>query len=154
MSYIVYADVDNEISNLVDLVPGDKIALDWVNNKIASAELEINARLASKYVTPISPVLDIVKSISLNLTCYYILRQNFTQEDGNLSNWVEQYRKTANDMIKQIEDGTITLDTPQSSVGNAADAVQSSTIGVARVFTSGQFDTSGNRLSDGSLDGL
>jgi phage gp36-like protein len=154
MSYVVYADVDNEITSLGGLVPDGKVALTWVNAKIAIAEMEINARLSSKYITPITPASDIVKSISLNLTCYYLLRQNYTQEDGNSSDWVEQYRKTANDMLKNIEDGTITLDAPVAQIANAVDAVQSSTNDIARVFTTGQYNTDGTQLNTGTLDNL
>jgi len=150
--YIEYADVDNEITNLGTLVPGGKVALDWVNNKIASAELEINAKLSSRYTTPVTPVPDILKSCSLNLTCYYVLRQNYTQEDGNVSDWVNEYRKTADELINLLLDGTI--DIAATSTTTNTDEFQSSTIIVARTFTNSTYDAEGNQLTTGTLDDL
>lgn len=147
MAYITFADVSNEISDLGGLIPEGKEATAWVNNKIASADLEIDARLSAKYVTPVTSAaaLRIVKIISLNLTCYYILRQNYTQEDGNTSDWVNEYKRTANDLLSKITSGEIDLD------GSTESIAMSNTSSVARKLTSDTYDTSGNLISEGTM---
>lgn len=147
MAYITYDDVDNELSTLGELVPEGKEALSWVNNKIASAELEINARLSAVCVTPVTSTtaLNIVKIISLNLTCYYILRQNYTQEESNSSGWVSDYKTTAEDLLRKIEDGVINLE------GITTDYAMSSTLDVARKLTSDTYDPEGNSLTTGTM---
>jgi hypothetical protein len=152
MAYIVYADVDNEISNLGMLVPDGKEALAWVNAKIANTELEINGKLSSRYSTPVTSTsaLSIVKPISLKLTVYNILVQNYTQEDGNVSSWVENYRRDAYSMLDMILDGRIDLDANSSSI--TTDVVTSSTEGVARTFTNGTYSTDGELISSGTMD--
>jgi len=152
MAYVVYDDIDNEITALTDFVPAGKDATAWVNSKIASAELEINAKLSSRYATPVSPTPDVLKTCSLNLTCYYILRQNYTQEDGNTSDWVNEYRKTCDELLKSIMTGEIDLSAPSTS--DNTDSIPSSTLDVARVLTNGTYDTSGNVLSSGTMDGF
>jgi phage gp36-like protein len=149
MAYTVYADIDNEISDLGQYIPAGKTALDWINNKIASAELEINAKLSSRYTTPVSPVPDILKACSLNLTCYYVLRQNYTQEDGNTSDWVNEYRKTSDELLKLIMDGTVDLAAMTTAIN--IDYAQSSTSNTARRLTSDTYSTDGEVLTDGTL---
>lgn len=151
MAYTDYADIDNEITNLGEYIPTGKEALSFVNNKIASAELEINAKLSSRYVTPITPVHDLLKSASLNLTCYYILRQSYTGEDGNTSDWVK-YRKTADELIQLVLDGVVDLG--GTSTTTSDDSILSSTSDTARVFTDGTNDASGNVLTTGTMDGF
>lgn len=149
MAYITFADVSNELSDLGGLIPEGKEAIAWVNNKIASADLEIDARLSAKYVTPITSVagLRIVKIISLNLTCYYILRQNYTQEDGNLSDWVNEYKRTATDLLTKVTNGEIDL----GGTGITDSGALSSTSNVARKLTSDTYDSSGNIISAGTM---
>jgi phage gp36-like protein len=152
MAYTDYADIDDEITNLGEYIPAGKEALSWVNNKIASAELEINAKLSSRYVTPITPVHDLLKSASLNLTCYYILRQSYTGEDGNTSDWVNEYRKTADELIQLVLDGDVDLGAPTETTSD--DQILSATTGLAKTFTDTTYDTSGNVVTTGSLDGF
>lgn len=149
MAYITFADVSNELTDMGGLIPEGKEAIAWVNNKIASADLEIDARLSAKYVTPVTSAtaLRIVKVISLNLTCYYILRQNYTQEDGNLSDWVNEYKRVANDLLSQIISGDIDL----TGNTNAASMAMSTTSGIARKLTSDTYDTDGNLISEGTM---
>lgn len=154
MAYILYADVDGEITEIGQYVPPGKTVVDFVNNKIASAELEINGKLSSRYLTPVTSAQDIlkVKAISLNMTCYYILRQSFTGEVGNTSEWAEEYRKAANDALDMILEGKISLSGTTTTTSD--DQILSSTTGVARKFTDGTFDESGNTLTDGTMDGF
>ena len=154
MAYATYPDISNEISNLGELVPDGKVAKTWVESKISTAELEINGKLQSRYATPLTSAsaIEILKPVSIFRTCYSILAQNYTQENGNASDWVQDYKKRADEILNMILDGTIDLDATSSTI--STDSIQSSTIDVARTFSNGTYDSSGNSLSVGTLDGF
>lgn len=148
MAYSTFADINNELNDINGLVPDGKEVRAWVENKIASADMEIDVRLSGKYVTPVTntDALRLLRVISLNLTCYYVLRQNYTQEDGNASDWVAEYKRTASDILQSIIDGTVSL-----LPDDIGDVAVSSTRDVGRRLTSDKYDTDGGLIETGTI---
>lgn len=147
-SYLTYADVDAKLSNLADLIPDTQTALDWVDGWIAEAESEIDTRIQHRYAVPFTGDTRLLKSICLDLTTYFLLRENYHQEDGQVNDWVADYRKRADSLLRDIADGTISL-----QAAAAESTAVSSTTGVAREFTRTKRDSSGNIIGEsGSME--
>lgn len=109
MPYTTYADLDNEIVDLLELVPEGKDADTYVAAKIAIAESEIDGRLGSLYAVPFDPVPSLIKVIALELTCYRILRPNHVKEDPAVSDWVDEYLKRADMLLTKLETGEVSI---------------------------------------------
>jgi phage gp36-like protein len=152
VAYITYSDMDNSVDSLDSLVPADKVAATWVGVKIAEAEREINGRLAARYTIPFATAPDLIVAIDMDLATYLCLRGNYTQEDGNVSGWVQEYYNRANGLLTKLENGTILLLDPGAVTDTSS--IQSSTTGIAREFTVGTKDSEGNTLTVGTLDGF
>ena len=143
MAYITYADVNASLANLEDLVPDTKDAEEWTAVWITRAEGEIDDRLRHRYTVPFTTVPQIIKNIALDLTTYFLLRENYHQEDGQLNDWVKDYERRASDLLELISDGTIALESTDTT-GVAI----SSTTGVERTFTKTKYDSDGNVIGN------
>jgi phage gp36-like protein len=73
------------------------------------AEAHINGVLAKAYTLPFTGDIPILTAISTNMTTYYVLRRLYTQQEPNESDWVENYKTLAMDMLAPIADGTTVL---------------------------------------------
>jgi len=85
---------------------------------IDRVEVIINTRLQSKYTVPLLPVPDILKRISVYKTAYEILVENYGDVDGKYS----YFRREADALLQQIEDGSISFTPPAESI-NGVDCV-------------------------------
>lgn len=153
MGYCDYDDIDNTIQGLVALTPTDKVAASWVADNIAFADKEIDGRLGGMYAVPFSPTPDLIAEISRLLTCSNCLRGNFVGAIPNDSRLVDYYRQTAEKLIKEILDGTVTL-IGATSISNEADSVIVTSEQYGREFTQTKYDTGGNVVSIGSMEGV
>ena len=143
MSYLTSADVTASLANLDDLIPTTKDAEDWTDVWVERASGEIDDRLRHRYTVPFTTVPQIIKNICLDLTTYFLLRENYHQEDGQLNEWVKDYERRASDLLELIADGTIALETTDTS----GVAISTNT-GVERVITQTKRDSSGAIIGD------
>jgi len=153
VGYCTYDDIDNTIHELTDLVPTGKTEATWVAENIAFADKEIDGRLGGKYVVPFDPVPDLIAEISRLLTCSNCLRGNFVGAIPNDSRLIDYYRQTAEKLMKEILDGTVLL-TDATAVTDGSSSIVVSSDDKGRDFTQTKYDTSGNVLSVGSLEGI
>lgn len=151
--YATYSNIDDEINGLADLVPDGKNATIWVEGYISQAEKEVNARLSVKYGAPFTGTIpDIINYLTIELACYRLLRQCYVKDDPSNNDWVDEYRKNAERIFNSLIDGEADLNTGDIATSN--DLALSSTSDEARVFTTTKYDSEGNVLSTGSLDGI
>jgi phage gp36-like protein len=151
--YCTYEDIDNTIHELSDLTPVGKTLATWVADNIAFADKEIDGRLGGKYVVPFSPVPDLIAELSRLLTCSNCLRGNFVGTIPNDSRLIDYYRQTAEKLMKEILDGTVLL-TDATAVTDGSSSIVVSSDDKGRDFTQTKYDTNGNVLSVGSLEGI
>lgn len=152
--YIDYTDVDSEMVDLDNCIPqkivdaGTEVA--WVKTQIRNAQRFINAQISSYATLPYESqdaVPDIIKDLALLVTCYRILRPIYVKEDPSVSDWVDNYKRDADAILKGLRDGSILLDSTD------APAIQSSTSDVEREFSQTTRDSEGNILETGSMEG-
>ncbi len=147
--YVSYADMDAKIGDLSALVPDGKTESDWVELFIADAQAQVNAALAERYDVPFTTVPDIIKVITFDLAYYRLLRENYTQQGGDMSEWVDEIRRRAEELLQKIADGEIVLDADEATADGMS---MSSTTGLQRDFRRTTYDTNGVVVDTGNMD--
>lgn len=152
MSYITYTDVDKEVADLTQYIPEkwsdtQQNIEDYVNTKIANAQSVVDAACRSRYSVPFSSPKDIIKSITLMLTAYYIMRPVNLQEEPPAA--VLQYQADANSLLAQIESGAWPLDDENS---DEMGSVRTSMTGVVSEFQVRRKNAAGETIRHGTFD--
>ena len=81
-----------------------------VDEAVADADAEIDARLGNRYAVPFDPVPRIIQRISCDLAIYYLAqRRGFVTADGGQSNlYLLNYRR-ALDLLEMLADGAASI---------------------------------------------
>ena len=121
------------VARIYDEVPmvgsvDDLTSAQIVSGFISPAEGEINARLSRRYTVPITGSTPILEGIADDLATYRILsRRVFTQDQLKDSVWPLRF-KEAQDLLKEIADGTIELvDSGGAVIAQRTDIAQAAT---------------------------
>lgn len=96
-----------------------------ISHFIDQAESIVNGTIGGVYSVPVSGSPPMLQTISTDLAIYRLLRRQFTQDQRNTSDWVEQF-KAAKEDLKDIAEGKLTL------VDSAGDII---TVGGAGVWS-------------------
>lgn len=118
MPYIRLADLysqfgEEEIDLIADVDRTGTPDPATVGRAIANADAEINAALAVRYKTPVSPVPRLVKRISGDLTRWFLYGVKPTEE-------VASRAKLARDLLRALAAGEILLEGAASASGSFA----------------------------------
>ena len=146
--YATYAQVDARVANLSALIPTGKVALTWVEGFIEAASAQIDAKLLGVYALPLASESILIRNICIDLTRYMLMRENYGQDDAEVTDYVEGFRRNAEALLQQIHDGELQIDATVEVAGLA----QNSEAGVAREFTLTKKDSEGNVISTGSME--
>ena len=147
MPYADQADLLEEISadelvNLTDDAGTGNIDADVVSRAIANADAEIYTYCATQYVVPFSPVLDIVRKLSVDITIYNL----YGRRRGATDDRKQRYDNAVN-LLRRIADGSVSLGAgaPDPDDDGGPEASQSAD---DRIFTLGR----DSKSTLGSLD--
>ena len=147
-AYIEYTDVLLRTSDLSELIPEGKDEEDWVAEFIADASAQIDAALLVIYTTTQLAASDLIKRICFELTHYLILRENFRQQEAEVSGWVTEIRDEAKELLQKLIDGELSLDAATLEA-----AISSTSEDREREFTQTFRDSDGNVVGDsGSME--
>jgi len=155
--YCTYTDINNELNDLSDHIPANQSAdpTGWVEAQIYKCMLEIDGRLGGLYTVPFtSPIPSLVRTICIYLSTSRILSPGYVGEIPADSRYVDTYYKRADDLLKRIESGDITLTgTSVVSGGINSLGIASTSTDIAQTFTQTTYDVDGNILESGSMEG-
>jgi len=146
-AYLAYADLVLRCTNLDDLIPDGKDAEVWTGEFIDDACAEIDAALLPLYTRAQLLASALVKRIAFGLTHYLILRENFRQEQAEVSDWVVEIRDEARELLQKLIDGALTLDTDAVAL-----TVSSTSEDRDREFTQTFYDEDGVAIDTGSME--
>lgn len=77
---------------------------------IAKADALIDSYLSNIYTTPFVTTPALIKSLSIDITCYYLLRTSYTNDRVEEKNsWVIEWYTKAIDMLKKLASKEISL---------------------------------------------
>jgi phage gp36-like protein len=105
---MAYCTIDDVRLNL-DQFEENVISDADVTSFIAKAEAYINSILANVYTLPFVVTIPLLKDVSTDLACYYVLRRNYTRDNMSTSDWVMQFWEDFNKKMEDIKDGKISL---------------------------------------------
>lgn len=145
--YITYQDLDARMDGLADLIPDGKDAEAYVSEFIADAQAEVDAALSARYSVPFASAPALVKRITSELAKYLLLRENYHQEGPEISDWVEEYRVRARELLDRVVSGDLPVDTTET--GQLA---ISNTTDVAREISRTTRDSEGTVIEYGTLE--
>lgn len=103
----------------------------------------INTHLSKRYTVPFgtgTSTPPVIKTISTDLSAYYIMRTLFTKDSQNDSDWVDELKDTAMNMLTKIENGeTDLMGTDESEITQVSggDDISSNTSAFEPVFDMG-----------------
>lgn len=153
MAYTTQAKIEGSIANPAQYCPEDKSYVDWIADQIESAQDEIDGRLEGLYSVPFSdPVPGLVKTIARYFACSLVMNPGFVGEVPADSKVVDTFYSRGDALLRRIEKGEIKLDASGSEIESGAP--QSSTIDTARAISRTTYDSEGNVLDEGTLEGL
>ena len=92
-----------------------------VSDLIEHASTTIDAYISGVYTVPFNPVPKIINLIATDIACYLCFMRRFTEMDVPKF-WVQEY-KDAIQMVKDIADLKITLDTEPAVMSKEAEIV-------------------------------
>ena len=90
----------------------DAIGTTAVYRHITRADNIINTRLSKRYTIPFSTgtaTPPVIKTISTDLSAYFVMRSLFTKDSQNKTDWVDDLKFMALDTLKKIESGETKL---------------------------------------------
>ena len=79
---------------------------------IERADNIINTTLSKRYTVPFdtgTATPPVIKTIAIDLSAYFIMRSLFTKDNQNDSDWVDELKATAMDMLGKLESGETNL---------------------------------------------
>jgi hypothetical protein len=140
--YCSYADLQAQIESLADLIPAAYIAdpESWVLRIVQQAQWAyIDPVLQTLGVTtPIDPVPDTIRGVTILLAAYEILRPRYARQEPNMPDFIDGYRKDAKEILERLRKGELTLN---DTGVNAAASILSTTSGREQgPFTLPQFE--------------
>ena len=105
MAFIGYCEVA-DVKNMIPRPTGSLTDLK-IESRIEAAENLINGYIASKYTVPFVPpeIPPLIKTICIDLSCYYVLVTNFTNVAANDNEWVDRFY--TRHLNQEKETGTI-----------------------------------------------
>jgi len=83
-----------------------------VNRHIVRADNIINTKLNKRYTVPFgtgTSTPPIIKTISTDIAAFFVMRSLFTKDNVNINDWVDDLKKTAEDMLDAIAAGDTKL---------------------------------------------
>ena len=105
MAYCTIADVRLNLDGFDTATISDANITSFINK----ADSYINSILAISYTLPFTATIPLLTSVSTDLTCYYVLRRNYTRDSIETSDWVEQFKKDADDILDKLKENKIDL---------------------------------------------
>lgn len=150
--YCTYADIDNELDDLTNHIPQNKIAdgTAWVEAQIYKCMMEIDGRIGGMYTVPFTtPIPSIIRTICIYMSVSRILGPGYVGEVPAGSYYVDANYKRGNDLLKRIESGEIVLTGASVPVDTG---VLSNTSDQGFEFTQNVRDSDGNVTEFGSMN--
>ena len=101
MSYCVEKDVRAVLTDL------DRQALGGIMVEvfITKAENIVNGKLSKRFTVPFAVTPPMVKTLTIDIAAFYVLRTLYTQEAQNTSNWALEIYKEAMTLLDEIASG-------------------------------------------------
>lgn len=112
-----------------------------IDQAIADADAEIDSYLAGRYIVPVSPVPDVVKKLSVDISIWNLYSRRSVADETRK----ERY-KAAIEMLKLVAKGQVTLGANEPASGDQQ--IKAGRTADDRIFTIGK-DSAGEA---GSLD--
>ena len=111
----------------------------------------IDSYCSSVYTTPFATVTKMIEAMSIDLTCYYVMRSLYSSDSQNINEWIEKYNEVK-EMLKDIKNGKLQLiDDSGNDLSRSTDRVRSNTsdyVPEANIDSIELWDRSGSRLDD------
>jgi len=137
MSYSRY----KNILNILPLAPQTSTSNGWtstvntIDRHIKRADALINGYIASRYdvsnFCTIGSVPPLIELLSEDISTYYLMRSEFSNDNQNVNEWVEKY-EDAIETLKDLSKGELNL---TDKDGNLIDTNETSTIGIIQGTT-------------------
>jgi phage gp36-like protein len=123
MAYCEIDDIRNELKMVTSAVMADA----RITEKINRADSLINSYIGAIYSVPVTEN-GMVELMSLEMTCYFVLRSLYSSDNQNLMQWQDKY-KQHEARLKEIRDGKIQLfnDTTGAELGTNGQRLETST---------------------------
>ena len=126
-----YSNADTDVRELLvkytDVIISDEDAAYFIER----VDDYIDARLASVYTVPFTTTPPVIRTISMHLAAYYLVRRQYVQArrtDGD--SWQKEFKEFGNEMLDEIIEGKILLiDSSGSSLARRAGRGISSSTG-------------------------
>ena len=150
--YTTYDELGKRVNNIDQYAPEGEVPIIWIADIITQAQDEIDGRLAHLYSVPFDPVPSLISAIARYLALSYLLNPGFVGEVPAESKVVDTNYRRADDLLKRLESGEVTLDVSSTSATPATPQSSSSSRG--RVLTQTTVDADGAVLVSGSMEGV
>lgn len=141
MAYITVEDIAERSARITELVPDGYVQEDWLAALIEDAEAIIDARLANRYAVPMDDPPDVVKTAAFLLVMHRALRENYSQENVEESEWVRSYYDDAMALLDGVvqEGGELLLPT-SNTVDTDRQITFTTSTGDGETTTTGTWD--------------
>lgn len=107
-SYITTSVIYNDV---MSRITSTTVSASILTLYIADAEAEINSYVAKQYTvaTVVAAQPPLLTKLAKDLTVYNVLRDSYTQDNQNASEWLEGKKTAADELLKKIGEGDVRL---------------------------------------------
>ena len=141
--YCSYADLQAQIESLANLIPAAYVGdpQTWVLRIVQQAQWAyIDPILQTLGITtPIDPVPDTIRGVTILLAAYEILRPRYARQEPNMPDFIDGYRKDAKEILEKLRKGEIAL--TGTGIDTSASVLSTTSGREQGPFTLPQFDT-------------
>lgn len=126
--YCTATQIRNELNNLpADGSGAANYSNDRIEERINRADSLIDSYCASVYSIPFGTVTKIVELMSIEVTCYFIMRSLYSSDSHNVMEWTEKYKEVIK-RLEEIRDGKLQIvDSTGSELTKVGSRIRSNT---------------------------